>query len=134
MMNFELFSILSIDKQQAQNVTQHKNDANSAKNGPKLLLEAYCQQKGYDAPEYSCTLSRFKRFEGRVRVEGVEYSTRPIEYDQKLKAENAAASLALESIKEFPITGDSSEKIARKIYECIGDNGIFLKYVRNVFE
>lgn len=119
------------DTQQVQDIKQDRKDANE---GPKLLLATYCTQKGFDPPEYSCTLTRFKRYEGRVRVEGVEYSTKPIEYDQELKAENAAASLALDNIKDFPISRDSSENIARKIYECIRENGTFLKYVPNVFE
>lgn len=111
-----------------------RNESNDAKDGPKMLLELYCKQKGFDPPEYSCVRTRFKTFEGRVRVEGVEYSTHPIDYDAEFKAENAAAAVALDNVKEFPISHDSSEAIAHKIYDCIGDNGIFLKYVPNVFE
>lgn len=99
-----------------------------------MLLELYCKQKHFDPPHYSCILTRFKRFIGRVCVQGVEFNTKPIDYDQELKAENAAATMALDNVKEFPISHDSSEVIAKKIYDCIGDNGIFHKYLPNVFE
>lgn len=85
-------------------------------------------------PEYECRRSRFKKFIGTVCVEGVKYSTEPFEYEDELRAENAAAAKALENFKEFPIARESSEAIAQKIYDCIGDNGVFLKYLSNIFE
>lgn len=94
----------------------------------------YCQKRSFDVPEYGCRRTRFKKFIGTVCVEGVKHSTEPFEYDNESRAENAAAAKALENFKDFPIARDSSEIIARKIYECIGDNGIFLKYLPNIFE
>lgn len=98
------------------------------------MLEMYCHEKNFDAPIFECCRSRFKKFIGTVCVEGVKYSTEPIEYENESRAENAVAAKALENFKEFPIARDSSDDIARKIYDCIGDNGVFLKYLSNIFE
>lgn len=115
-----------------------KIDSNASRatneNDPKVLLERYCTAKGYDAPAYKFRSTRFKKFIGTVRVEGIEYTTEPIEYDSKLNAENAAAARALECVKEYPISHDSHDEIARKIFEMIGTYGIILKYIPNVFE
>lgn len=98
------------------------------------MLEMYCLEKHFDLPIFECNRSRFKKFIGTVFVEGVKYSTEPIEYETESRAENAVAAKALENFKEFPIASDSSEAIAQKIYDCIGDNGVFLKYLSNIFE
>lgn len=110
------------------------SERNAEKHSPKRLLEIYCQQKQYDRPEYECQRSRFKKFIGMVCVQGVKYTTEPLEYEDELSAENAAASKALENFKEFPITPDSPDGIAQKIYDCIGDFGAFFKYLPNIFE
>lgn len=99
------------------------------------MLEIYCKEKNFDAPIFECRSSRFKKIIGTVCVEGVKYSTEPIEYENEVRAENAVAAKALECFwREFPIARDSCDSIARKIYDCIGDNGVFLKYLPNIFE
>lgn len=110
---------------------QQKQDANNA----KTQLEAYCRQKGYDPPEYVSTfLPKFNKFEGKVCIEGVTYSTSPLDYSNVAQADIEAASVALKNIKEFTVSLESDEQLSRKIYDCITDNGIFLKYVPNIFE
>lgn len=98
------------------------------------MLEMYCHEKDFDAPAFECRRSRFKKFVGTVFVEGVKYSTEPIEYDTEMRAENAVAAKALENFKEFPVANDSCDDIAERIFDCIGDNGVFLKYLTNIFE
>lgn len=115
-------------------ITHDNNNNEREKDDPKQTLQLYCQQKRFDVPEYECQRSRFKKYIGTVCVEGVKYSTEPLEYDTQLRAENAAAAKALENFKEFPIARDSSDRIAQKIYNCIGDNGVFLRYLPNIFE
>lgn len=108
--------------------------ANDKKLDPKMMLEIYCKQKNFDLPKYSCKCSKSKKFVGEVEVEGVIHSTNPIEYSQESDAQNAAASVALENIKEFPISRDSCDELSHKIHGCIGDNGVFLKFLPNIFE
>lgn len=115
-------------------VPQNECKTESEKDSSKDLLQIYCKQKNFDPPEYECERSRFKKFVGTVCVEGVKYSTAPLEYDDESRAEIAVAAKALENFKEFPISRDSSERIAQKIYDCIGDGGIFLKFLPNIFE
>lgn len=97
-------------------------------------LQLHCQRNGYDLPVYECQRTRFKKYTGTVCVEGVKYLTDPLEYDTELRAQDAAALKALENFKEFPIARDSPERIAQKIYNCIGDNGVFLRFLPNVFK
>lgn len=102
---------------------------------PKARLERYCQQKGFDPPVYLTSfISKYQKFEGLVKVDGMKYSTQPLDYAKKLEADTAAAVVALNNLKDFPITEDSDEEIVRKIHECITDGGLFLKYVPSVFE
>lgn len=110
-----------------------KSETKSEESSTKHSLELYCQKNGIDVPEFECRLSRFKKFIGTVCVEGVKYSTEPLEYEDETRAENEAAAKALENFIDVPIARDSSEIIAQKIYECIGDNGVFLKYLSNTF-
>lgn len=104
------------------------------KNDAKSLLDIYCKQNGFDEPAYSCPISRFKMYIGNVTVQGVKYTTDPLEYAHDSLAEIAAAEVALNNLKEFPISHDSSEVIAKKLFDCINSNGVFLKYLPNVFE
>lgn len=115
-------------------ITPPESEAKSEKGSSKQMLVMYCHEKSFDAPIFECHRSRFKKFVGTVFVEGVKYSTEPIEYDTELRAKNAVAAKALENFKEFPIASDSSEAIAQKIFDCIGDNGVFLKYLSNIYE
>lgn len=102
----------------------------------KTMLAVYCQQKNFDPPKYSFKCTKSKKFVGEVYIEGVIYSTDPIEYIRESVAEDAAASVALENIKEFPISRDSCEELSYKIHECLRDraNGIYVKFLPNIFE
>lgn len=115
-------------------VERSESATKSSKGSSKQMLEMYCHENNFDAPIFECHRTRFKKFVGTVLVEGVKYSTEPIEYDTEVRAENSVAAKALENFKEFPIASDSCEAIAQKIYSCIGDNGVFLKYLSNIFE
>lgn len=58
-----------------------------------------------------------------------------MEFAYKADGEKNVAMIALESIiKDFPVSQMSSEDVARKVYGCISDNGIILKYLPNIFE
>lgn len=127
-----LFSLT--DFEQVQDIKLETVSATVEQTQSNKFLENYCEQKNFDKPKYSCICSKSKKFVGEVCVEGVIYSTYPMEYSQKSIAENAAAEVALENIKEFPISRDSCEEQCRKIYGCLKDNGIFLKYLPNIFE
>lgn len=105
-----------------------------AKKDPKTALTMYCKQRGYDAPIFSTAISNFKKYEGLVKFEGMTYSTLPFDYPKASEAEIQAAKVALENIKDYPISRESSDIIAQKIFDCIADNGIFLKYLPNIFE
>lgn len=102
---------------------------------PKQLLQLYCQRNGFDVPEYECQRTRFKKYIGTVCVGGVKYPTDPFDYDTELRAENEAAKIALGSFKNKVSKAlDSDERIAQKMYNCIVDNGVILKYLPNVFK
>lgn len=117
-----------------QQIDLNGSDVNMAKNDSKSLLNMYCEQHNFDRPMYSCKETRFKKFVGTVTVQGVQYTTEPIEHATESLAENAAAEIALSNLKEYPISCDTSEQIAQKIYNCINMNGIVLKHMPNVYE
>lgn len=85
-------------------------------------------------PQYDTVQSHFKKYEGLVRVEGMTYSTHPFDYAKVCEAEEAAARIALSNIKDRPVSQESTDQIAQKIFDCIADNGVFLKYLPNIFE
>lgn len=110
------------------------SNQHTEKNDAKSLLDMYCKQNEFDEPMYSCTISRFNMFIGNVTVQGVKYTTSPLEYGHESLAQSAVAEVALNNLKEFPISHDSSEVIAWKLYNCINSNGVILKYLPNIFE
>lgn len=93
-----------------------------------------CKQKNFGPPAFSTSITNFKKFEGLVTVNGMTYSTLPFDYAKQLDAEDAAARMALSDIKDCPVSRQTSFDIAQKIYNCIGDNGLFLKFLPSTFE
>lgn len=116
------------------NITRDKSELKSEIDNPKQLLQSYCDQKSFDPPKYECRRSRFRKYIGTVIVEGVKYSTEPMEYHDEMRAENAAATEAMKNLKEFRISCDTLDGIAQKIYNCIGDNGVIHRYLPSIFE
>lgn len=100
----------------------------------KEELANYCKQRNFDPPKYRSILSKYHKFEGIVEVEGMKYTTQPFDYAQELDAEIAAAKVAMENVKDFQVTQESSDVIAQQIFDCISDNGVFVKYLPNIFE
>lgn len=104
------------------------------RNGPKIQLEEHCRQKGYDPPKYFSTLTKFRKYEGKVCIEGLTYSTHPLDYSSEGEADVQAALVALTNIIDVTVSSDSIEEITNKIYECIAGNGLIMKYLPNIFE
>ncbi|XP_055327023.1 uncharacterized protein LOC129580537 [Sitodiplosis mosellana] len=117
----------------AEKISKSNLDGLDKKN-PKVALILACKQRGCDPPKYYTVQSQFKKFEGLVTVDGITFSTLPFDYAKESDAEDAAASVALSNIKDRPESQESDEEIAQKIFDCIADNGIFLKYLPNIFE
>lgn len=73
-------------------------------------------------------------------MNGMTYSSLPLDYTVESDAHAEAASVALRNIKTLPPsthqTSFSSDEIAEKLYEVLSQNesGIFMKYLPEVFE
>ncbi|XP_031634675.1 uncharacterized protein LOC116347979 isoform X2 [Contarinia nasturtii] len=101
---------------------------------PREMLENYCKQRGFDAPQYSSNITKSMKFEGLVRFGGMTYSTQPFDYITESEAHKEAAVLALDNVKDFPVSAESDEMIAQKMFEFISENGIFMNHLPNIFE
>lgn len=130
-----MICIFLLIEQEPSKTTGDEIETESTANKSKRLLQKRCEENSYDPPEYKCNFSnKFKKFTGTVCVEGVTFSTAPLDYADETKAENAAADVALENIKTFPTASGSCQRIAQNIYDCIGLHGIVLKHLPNIYE
>lgn len=105
-----------------------------------LAVNAYCRQKGYAEPQYTFSRTKARQFTCKVTVGPAIYASYPNEFNTQTEAQNEAARIAFENIKEielsekYPICMDSMAEIANKIFECISENGVFLKFIPQLFQ
>lgn len=103
-------------------------------------VSAYCRQKGYAEPQYSYSRTKARKFTCKVTVGPAIYASYPHEFNTQAEAQTEAAHTAIENIKEFeyyekyPVCMDSMAEIANKILECISENGVFLKFIPQLFQ
>lgn len=103
-------------------------------------ISGYCHQRGFTEPQYSFSKTKARQFTCKVTVGPAIYASYPNEFNTQLEAQNEAARIAFESIKEiehtekYPICMDSAAEIANKIFECISENGVFLKFIPQLFQ
>lgn len=100
----------------------------------------YCRGKGYTEPQYSYSRTKARKFSCKVTVGQAIYSSYPNEFDTQADAQSEAARIAIENIKQiehdekYPVCMDSMAEIANKILECISENGVFLKFIPQLFQ
>lgn len=105
-----------------------------------LAVSTYCRQKGYNEPQYTFSRTKARKFTCKVTIGPVIYASYPNEFNTQTEAQNEAARIAFENIKEielsekYPICMDSVAEIANKIFECISENGVFLKFIPQLFQ
>lgn len=105
-------------------------------------ISLYCRQKGYAQPQYSFSKTKARKFTCKVTVGPAIYASYPNEFNTQIEAQNEAARIAFESIKDlehsekYPICMDSNAEIANKIFECINEKsaGVFLKFIPQLFQ
>lgn len=103
-------------------------------------VSVYCRQKGYAEPQYSYSQTKARKFTCKVTVGPAIYASYPNEFNTQIEAQTEAAHIAIESIKEleyrekYPVCMDSMTEIANKILECISENGVFLKFIPQLFQ
>lgn len=103
-------------------------------------ISMFCHQKNIAEPRYSFSETKARKFTCKVTVGPAIYASYPNEFNTQLEAQNEAARIAFESIKEmeyreqYPICMDSATEIANKILECISENGVFLKFIPQLFQ
>lgn len=103
-------------------------------------ISLYCQQKGYSEPQYSFSRTKARKFTCKVTVGPAIYASYPNEFNTQMEAQNEAARIAYESITEmeyrekYPMCMDTTTEIANKIVECISENGVFLKFIPQLFQ
>lgn len=122
--------------QQMQSVTLE-----SLENLPFVqAISTYCRQKGYAEPTYTFSKTKARKFTCKVTVGMAIYASYPNEFNTQAEAQNEAARIAFENIKDmeyrekYPVCMDSSAEIANKIFECISENGVFLKFIPQLFQ
>lgn len=105
-----------------------------------FAINSYCRQKGYAEPQYSCHRTKARKFTCKVTVGPAIYASYPNEFNTEIEAQNEAARIAFDNIKEmqkmekYPICMDSAAEVANKILECISENGTFLKFIPQLFQ
>lgn len=103
-------------------------------------IDGYCRQKGYMEPQYSYSRTKSRQFTCKVTVGPAIYASYPNEFDTQHEAQNEAARIACENINDieyrekYPVCMDSAAEIANKIFECISENGVFLKFIPQLFQ
>lgn len=103
-------------------------------------ISMYCRQKGYAEPKYSFSKTKARKFTCKVTVGPAIYASYPNEFNTQIEAQNEAAQIAYESIKDleyrekYPVCMDSAAEMANKIFECISENGVFLKFIPQLFQ
>lgn len=103
-------------------------------------VSAYCRQKGYAEPQYSYSRTKARKFTCKVTIGPAIYASYPNEFNTQGEAQTEVARIAIENIKEieyrekYPVCMDSVAEIANKILECISENGVFLKFIPQLFQ
>lgn len=103
-------------------------------------VAVYCREKRYGEPQYSYSRTKARKFTCKVTVGPAIYASYPNEFNTQGEAQSEAARIAIESIKEieyhekYPFCMDSVAEIANKILECISENGVFLKFIPQLFQ
>lgn len=106
-------------------------------------LARFCHQKCYAQPAYVCfRIPRTHKFQCRVTVNDVIYSTYPSEFDTESDARVDAARSAFQQIKEtalqdkYEVCMDRSMELAFKILHCITPSvsGVFQKKLPQLFQ
>lgn len=103
-------------------------------------VSTYCREKDYSEPQYTFSKTKARKFTCKVTVGQVIYASYPNEFNTKVEAQNEAARIAFENIKEleyrekYPVCMDSATEMANKILECISENGVFLKFIPQLFQ
>lgn len=103
-------------------------------------VSLYCRQKGFNEPQYSYSQTKARKWSCKVTVGKAIYACYPNEFNTQIEAQTEAAHIAIESIKEieylekYPVCMDSVPEIANKILECISENGVFLKFIPQLFQ
>lgn len=103
-------------------------------------VSEYCRQKGFPEPQYSYSRTKARKFTCKVTIGPAIYASYPNEFNTQAEAQTEVAHIAIESIKEieynekYPVCMDSMAEIANKILECISENGVFLKFIPQLFQ
>lgn len=107
-------------------------------------LAKFCEYKGYASPAYKCFRTnapqKTQKFQCRVTVNNVIYSTYPSEFETEKDALEKAADLAFNQMKEaelsvkYEVCTDNFPELALKIRECIPSNGVFQKKIPELFQ
>lgn len=105
-----------------------------------LAVSNFCQQKGYAEPVYSFSQTKARKFSCKVTVGPAIYASYPNEFNTQIEAQNEAARIAytniaeIEHTEQFPVCMDSVAELANKMFECISENGVFLKFIPQLFQ
>lgn len=105
-----------------------------------LAVSTYCHQKGYAEPQYSYSQTKSRKYTCKVTVGPAIYASYPNEFNTQAEAQVEAARIAFENIKEieyqekYPVCMDSVAEVANKIFECISENGVVLKFIPQLFQ
>lgn len=105
-------------------------------------LAKFCEYKRYASPTYKCFRTpKTHKFQCRVAVNNVIYSTYPSEFETELDARLEAADLAFKQMKEaelsvkYEVCTDNFRELALKIRECIpSSHGVFQKKIPELFQ
>lgn len=107
---------------------------------PINAVALYCQQKGYPEPEYSYSRTKSRNYTCKVTVGRAMYASYPNEFSTEAEAQYEAARIAMQHIREseftdqLPICMDSVTEIANKIFDSLEGNGVFLKFIPEIFQ
>lgn len=103
-------------------------------------IDEYCRHKGYAEPQYSYSRTKARKFTCKVTVGPAIYASYPNEFNTQIEAQKEAAQIAYQNIKDIeyreknPVSMDSPAELALKIFECISENGVFLKFIPQLFQ
>lgn len=107
---------------------------------PINAIASYCQQKDYAAPEYSVCRTKSRNFTCKVTVGKAMFSSYPNEFATQAEAQHEAARIAMQHIQQteytdrLPICMDLDAEIANKIFDSLDGNGVFLKFIPEIFQ
>lgn len=104
-------------------------------------LAEYCSKNNLQQPEYGYSLNGSNNnILCRVTIDTLTYTTFPNGFETEREAQIAAAQIAIQAIKKSEVVdkyatcNDSAPDIAKKIFDMIGTNGVFLNAITKQFE